>query len=300
MADSKVYTNQEIADMLARIAELLEVQNANPHRVRAYRNGAARIRNLDQSVAEIVRNEDGQTLQELPDIGVGLSRVITNFVHKGRSDVLDRLRGQVSPEELFSNLPGIGETLSARIVEQLEINTLEELERAAHDGRLSEVEGFGAKRVQTVRNSLAGLLSRSAQRRAQQRTSDKAQREAPRPDVGVLLDVDAEYRRKAKSGELHQIAPRRFNPENKAWLPILHTSREAWDFTVLFSNTARAHKFGKTHDWVVIYYERNAWEDQATVLTAQRGPQEGKRIVRGREVECERYYERRKLQSGGG
>lgn len=89
---------------------------------------------------------------------------------------------------------------------------------------------------------------------------------------------------------MHKIAPKRFNPEGKAWLPILHTSRDGWSFTVLYSNTARAHELDKTHDWVVIYYERDGREDQATVVTASHGTLEGKRIVRSREAECERYY----------
>jgi hypothetical protein len=282
-------TNQEIATVLDRIADLLETQEANPHRVRAYRNGADRVRGVQTSLAEMVRSGDGEALQELPDIGEGLARVISRFVHTGRSDLLDRLQGEVSPEKLFSQVPGIGEELARRISERLDVDTLEELERAAHDGRLGQVKGFGPERVQNVRIGLAGMLSRAAQRRARQRAEGQEEL-AEAPDVGTLLDVDAEYRRKAEAGELHKIAPKRFNPEGEAWLPILHTSRDRWAFTVLYSNTARAHKLDKTHDWVVIYYERGGREDQATIVTATHGTLEGKRIVRGREAECERYY----------
>jgi DNA polymerase (family X) len=66
------------------------------------------------------------------------------------SRVQDQLQGEVSPEKLFSQVPGVGEELAKRIVEQLDISALEELEQAAHDGRLAEVEGFGPKRVQNV------------------------------------------------------------------------------------------------------------------------------------------------------
>lgn len=286
-------TNQEIGDVLDHIAELLDAQDANPHRIRAYRNGATRVRNAEKSMAEIVRSGDGAALQEMPDIGEGLAQVISSYVHTGRSAVLDRLKGEVLPEKLFSHVPGVGEKLADRIVDELQINTLEELEQAAYDGRLAGVEGFGPKRVNSVRVSLAGMLSRAAQRRAQQRTHEGAGRvEQDRPTVGVLLDVDAEYRRKAAAGELHRIAPKRFNPKNKAWLPILHTTRAPWDFTALFSNTQRAHELNKTHDWVVIYYEKDGREDQATVVTATHGALEGKQVVRGRETECERYYQR--------
>ena len=285
-------SNREIAAVLDHIAELLDVQNANPHRVRAYRNGATRLRNTRKSVAQMVRSGDGDALQQMPDIGEGLAQVISGYVNTGRSAVLDRLQGEVSPEKLFSHVPGVGEELADRIVDQLHINTLEELEQAAYDGRLAGIDGFGPKRVNSVRVSLAGMLSRSAQRRAQQRTGGGANDGPVRPDVGTLLDVDAEYRRKAAAGDLHKIAPKRFNPENEAWLPILHTSRDPWDFTVLFSNTQRAHELDKTDDWVVIYYEKDGDENQATVITATRGALEGKRIVRGRETECQRYYAR--------
>ena len=69
---------------------------------------------------------------------------------------------------------------------------------------------------------------------------------AVRPDIAMLLDVDREYRDKAVRGSLQKIAPKRFNPSGKAWLPILHTERDAWHFTALFSNTARAHDLKRT------------------------------------------------------
>lgn len=284
-------TNQQIADMLAHIAELLEAQDANPHRVRAYRNGAERVRRTEKSLAQIIQNGDGDALQSMPDIGEGLARVIVTYVHTGHSNLLDRLKGEVSPAKLFSQVPGVGEELAERIVKQLDITTLEELEQAAHDGRLAEVEGFGPKRVRNVRVSLAGILSRAVQRRAQQRTAANGAQGQAEPDVATLLSVDAEYRRKAAADELTKIAPKRFNPEDKAWLPILHTSQDGWDFTALFSNTARAHDLDKPHDWVVLYYEQDGEEDQATVVTASRGALEGKRVVRGREDECREYYD---------
>ena len=75
-------------------------------------------------------------------------------------------------------------------------------------------------------------------------------------------------------------------------MPILNTRRNGWSFTVLFSNTARAHELGTTHDWVVIYFERDGRaEDQCTVVTEHQGPLAGRRVIRGREAECRDYYE---------
>ena len=111
------------------------------------------------------------------------------------------------------------------------------------------------------------------------------------PSVDVLLAIDREYREKAKAGELPRIAPRRMNPEGKAWLPVLHTRYGPWHFTALFSNTERAHEMHRTYDWVVIYFaEGSGDEGQATVVTERRGSLTGLRVVRGREPECGRYY----------
>jgi putative hydrolase len=163
------------------------------------------------------------------------------------------------------------------------VDTLEALEVAAHDGRLETVPGVGARRATTIRANLANMLAR---RRGQ------PERRLDGPAIEVVLDVDREYRDKAEAGELATIAPKRFNPDNKAWLPVLHTNRGSWHFTVLYSNTARAHELQRTRDWVVVYfYDDSHQEGQHTVVTETRGPLVGRRVVRGREAECRRYYD---------
>ena len=69
---------------------------------------------------------------------------------------------------------------------------------------------------------------------------------------------------------------------------MLHSERDGWSFTALYSNTARAHELGRTRDWVVIYFEHDGHEDQCTVVTEYSGPLAGKRVVRGREGESGR------------
>lgn len=283
-------TNDEIASILDEIADLLEAQDANPFRVRSYREGANTVRQAEEPLARIVQRDGATALQRLPNIGQGLAGLIGEYVETGRSDLLDRLRSEVSPESVFRKVPGIGEELARRVVAELDIRSLEELEEAAHDGRLAQVAGFGRKRLSAVRTSLAGLLSRGAQRRARQRTSGSGEAAIARPSVKLLLEIDETYRRRAEAGDLRTIAPNRFNPTGEAWLPIMQTEREGWSFTALYSNTARAHELGKTRDWVVIYYERDGQERQNTVVTETSGPLEGKRVVRGRAEETRRYY----------
>jgi hypothetical protein len=117
--------------------------------------------------------------------------------------------------------------------------------------------------------------------------------------VAALLAVDAEYREGARAGTLRRITPRRFNPERAAWLPVLHTERDGWSFTALFSNTARAHELGRTRDWVVLYAERDGEEDRCTVVTETSGPLSGRRVVRGREAECAQHYRRAARDAAG-
>lgn len=114
--------------------------------------------------------------------------------------------------------------------------------------------------------------------------------QAVAPPVRDLLAVDREYRRKARADKLPLIAPRRLNPAGRAWLPVLHTSRNGRRYTALFSNTATAHLRGRTGDWVVLYYGGNGPSGQVTVVTEWHGPLKGKRVVRGREAECLEVY----------
>lgn len=282
-------TNEEIATLLERIGQLLETNETNPYRVRAYFSAAATVRGEDKPVAELAN--DHAALTRLPGIGDSLAGLISQYVETGQSTLLRELETAADGGTVFDTVPGLGETLARRIAEMLDIRTLEELEQAAHDGRLGKVEGFGPERVRAVQTALAGMLSSTAQRRARQRTSEESDAADAEPPVALLLDVDAEYRRKAAAGDLDTIAPKRFNPEGKAWLPILRTRHGVWTFTALFSNTARAHEAGKTNDWVVIYFERQGQgEEQRTVITQAQGPLAGRRVVRGREAETRHHY----------
>ncbi|MGE0191215.1 MAG: helix-hairpin-helix domain-containing protein [Planctomycetota bacterium] len=277
----KAPDNEHVASLLEDMADLLEAQDGDVYRVRAYRRAAGTVRAESRPLARILEEEGRGGLERLPAIGKGIASAIEELVHTGRLGLFERLKGQISPEDLFTTVPGIGEELAHRIHEALGIETLEELELAAHDGRLQTVPGMGPRRARAVREILAAVLSRSARRRS--RRIGGGSHPPEEPDVATLLDVDAEYRRRAEAGELRTIAPRRFNPAGEAWLPVLHTTRGPWAFTALFSNTARAHQARATHDWVVLYFERDGEEGQCTVVTETRGPQAGQRVVRGRE-----------------
>jgi DNA polymerase (family X) len=288
-----VVTNAQIANILDEVADRLEAQHANIYRVDAYRAGAAVVRAHPSSIQDLALREGGQGLAALPQIGSSLASSIDEIAHTGRLGMLERIDGRMSPVELFKTVPGIGEELAERIHRELDIDTLEALEVAAHDGRLDAVAGFGPRRLEAVRDILATLLTRSSRSRgrrfAELRHAGASvvvpETAEAKPDVALLLEIDRDYREKAEADELPRIAPKRNNPEGKAWLPILHRYEHGWHLTALYSNTDRAHELGRVRDWVVVYFERDGQEGQCTVVTEFRGPLAGKRVVRGREDE---------------
>ncbi|HSQ59295.1 MAG TPA: helix-hairpin-helix domain-containing protein [Acidobacteriota bacterium] len=289
-----VELNVKVARRFDEAASLLEEQAANPFRVRAYRRAAETLRHLDRPVDQIFAKEGLAGLEALPGVGESLARAIRDIVKTGRLPMLARLRGASDPEELLRTVPGIGRATADRLHHELGIGTLEDLEQAAHDGRLALLAGFGPKRVAAIIDTLDSRLGRV---RRPARASRTGAAEPDAPPVGEILDVDREYRERAEAGELRRIAPRRFNPEGEAWLPILHAARGKRHYTALFSNTARAHELGKTGDWVVLYYDAPGGERQCTVITSDRGHLGGKRIVRGREEECALWYASRSGRS---
>jgi DNA polymerase (family 10) len=168
--------------------------------------------------------------------------------------------------EGLSGLKGVGEKLAGLIQEYVEKGTVEllrDLEKEVPEEKLKTVE------------------------------KKKSEHKFPKPvelPVATILEIDEEYRSRATAGKLKMIAPRLMNPEKKAWLPLMAREYKGCKFTVMFSNTAAAHKLGKTDDWVVVYYEKGKGENQCTVVTEARGLLKGKRVIRGRENECEEYY----------
>jgi putative hydrolase len=272
------WDNESIAETLLEFADLLEQQDANPYRVGAYRRAARVVMAHSEPLTDLAAREGAAGLDRLPAIGRSIAHAIEEMIDTGRWAQLDRLRGQLEPEKLFQSIPGIGPELAAAIHDALDVETLAGLEVAAHDGRLEGVPGIGPRRARMI----AAALARMLQRRPAHPPPDRHE-----PPVATLLEVDREYRERAARGELRTIAPRRFNPEGRSWLPILHTQRGDWHFTALYSNTARAHELGRTQDWVVLYYHTDHdSERQCTVVTETHGRLEGRRVVRGREAEC--------------
>src|SRR5579864_3151343 len=127
--------NVEIARRLEDVADLLEAQRANPFRVQAYRRAAMGVRHLPRPLAEIWRERGDEGLREVAGVGERLTRALRTLVTTGRLPMLDRLRGETDSVALLESMPGIGRVLAERLHGEFGIDSLEDLEVAANDGR---------------------------------------------------------------------------------------------------------------------------------------------------------------------
>ncbi len=134
--------NVDIADMFDRMAGLLDIEGANPFRVRAYRQAAGTIRDLPESLAAMVA--DGDDLADLPAIGDDLAGKIREIVETGRFRELEATEKRI-PATLadLTRIPGIGPKRARKLHEALGIASLDDLASAAKAGKVRELEGFG-------------------------------------------------------------------------------------------------------------------------------------------------------------
>jgi DNA polymerase (family 10) len=152
-------TNVEIAQYFEDIADLLEIQGANPFRVRAYRNAARTIEEYPTQLRKLVA--EGADLTELPTVGKDLAGYIEELLKTGRTKIYRDLTREV-PASLIelTKLPGLGAKRVKKLWEELGIETLDDLERAAKDEEIRDLEGFGKKTEERI---LAGIAQRRKQ-----------------------------------------------------------------------------------------------------------------------------------------
>jgi DNA polymerase (family 10) len=135
--------NEEIAHVFDEIADLLEIEEANPFRVRAYRNAARTLRGLGREVAELLA--DGEDITLLPGIGKDLAAKIQEMLETGKVRVLDELHKEVPTSvEALLQIPGLGPKRVKALYHSLGINSVKQLEQAVRAGRVRSLPGFGA------------------------------------------------------------------------------------------------------------------------------------------------------------
>jgi len=147
-------TNADVARVLARIATMLEIDGANPFRVRAYREGARVIESQVEPIATLAAAEGG--LAALPGIGKDLAQKILEIAETGTTGIYDEMQAKIPLEVVgFTELQGLGPKRVKTLYDQLGIQDRAGLEAAARDGKLRDLPGFGEKVEQNVLKALA-------------------------------------------------------------------------------------------------------------------------------------------------
>lgn len=151
--------NIEIAQIFNKLADLLELEEENPFRVRAYRNAAVTIENLTQDLSEMVKH--GEDLTELPGIGDAIAEKIENIVKTNHLTQLTELeeKNPIDFEQL-SRIQGLGAKRIKRLYEELGIKNLEELAQAADEHKIHELPGFNAKLEEQIAEEIKKIKER--------------------------------------------------------------------------------------------------------------------------------------------
>jgi DNA polymerase (family X) len=144
-----VIHNKEISDKLNEVADLLDIKGENQFRVRAYRNAVRTISGLSGSITEMA--EEGKDISSLPGIGSSMAEKIDEILKTGELKQLKKLKKEL-PDSLIEimKLEQMGPQRTKILHDKLNINTIDDLKKAAEDGEIEELEGFGRKTTKNI------------------------------------------------------------------------------------------------------------------------------------------------------
>ncbi|HEC72195.1 MAG TPA: DNA polymerase/3'-5' exonuclease PolX [Thermoplasmatales archaeon] len=144
--------NQLVADVLYQVADLLDIKGEIFFKTRAYRMAAQKIETLNEDIETVVKEN---RLREIPGVGEALAKKIKELVETGRLEYFEKLKKEIPPELLkMLDISGLGPKKIAAVYNKLGIKTIEELRKAAEEGKLRNLEGFGEI---TEKNILRGI-----------------------------------------------------------------------------------------------------------------------------------------------
>jgi DNA polymerase/3'-5' exonuclease PolX len=259
-------TNREIALRLREHAQELERLDGNLFRQRAFRQAAALVSAWPEPLPKLIAEHGPQALEAIPGIGASLAYTIEGLARDGEFRTLSGDDGQRALDRLLTSIPGIGQRLARRLRDELKVTTLEQLEAAAHDGRLRQL-GVAEKRLHEIQQAVAARLG----------PRTVAEPIAGEPSIDELLQIDEEFR-----DRVH----RRSRTISRLPYPELEMERNGWRLRAFWANTSLTHRMHAAHDWVMIEFENERHSGQRTIVTEKRGCLRGQRVVRGRENEC--------------
>ncbi|CAN5753603.1 DNA polymerase/3'-5' exonuclease PolX [soil metagenome] len=205
------YTNADITAIFEEVADLLEIEGANSFRVRAYRQAAENISDMGRSLHDLVTAEEDLT--KLPGIGKDLAGAIRELVLTGTYLDLEPLRQRVNPSlRQILRIPGLGPKKVRKLHEDLGINTVEDLQAAVDQHRLSTLEGFGKKSEEKIAKELAAGRTKKERQRIDEVEETAVAYESLLIEVDGVENVAAagSYRRKRDTiGDLDVLAAAR-------------------------------------------------------------------------------------------
>ncbi len=203
-----VLHNRDVAEIFEKIAGILEFKGANQFRIRAYQNAARTIGNLSRNVSDLIAED--KDLTQYSGIGKDLAQKIQEIVETGKLKFYDELQTSI-PEELnrIMGIPGLGAKKVKAIYDQLHIDNIDDLKKAAHQKQIRDLKGFGPK---TEQNIIEGI---EEVKEGQKRIKLAIAEEYARPLMAYLkkdknvksIDLAGSYRRQAETiGDLDMLA----------------------------------------------------------------------------------------------
>jgi DNA polymerase (family 10) len=216
--------NNDVAEQLELLADLLELEGEASFRVVAYRRAATRIRETAGSVAELAL---AGRAKELNGIGKTIEEKIVQVVEDGEMHALTKRKKIIPPEVvLFMRLPGLGPKTAARIWRELGLTTIDELKRAAESEQLRTLTGLGAKTEERVLKALA------------EKKQEPSGRRLLGDGLGALLAVVSVLREHPAAVEVSEAGSARRRKETFRDLDIIATATDAGALIEYFTKLA--------------------------------------------------------------
>lgn len=174
MSYNLIMRNKEVSQKFYELASYLEILGEMKFKINAYIEAARRIENLSIPIENLAK--EGK-LTEIKGIGEGIAKKIIQYLETGKIDKLEEVKKQI-PESLIEllNIPGVGPRGAYTLYKKLGIKNIEDLKKAALEGKIRELDGFGPKKEENILKAL----------------QDAKKKEARRINLGVALPI-AEY-----------------------------------------------------------------------------------------------------------
>jgi DNA polymerase (family 10) len=152
-------TNQQIADVFRRLADLMELGEDNPFKIRAYRTAAETIEDATTPLAEMVLAGGVARLRELPGVGEAISRKIVELLQTGTFKAYEEIKAKIPETTLdLLKVEGVGLKTLQLIYHRFQITNLDDFAKFVEGGGLASVPHLGAKTQDRICASLRELL----------------------------------------------------------------------------------------------------------------------------------------------